>query len=104
MLHLNNKGADQPAHWRSLVSTFVIGSMVSIIAKLATGKISIFYLLSVSKQVGLSHRCDKNLTLLHLNNKGADQPARQRSLVSTFVIGSLVSIIAKLAIGKISIF
>ena len=31
----------------------------------------------------------ENLSLLHANNKGADQPAHQRSLISTFVIESL---------------
>ena len=38
----NNKGADQPAHVRSLISAFVIGSLERIISKLATGEISIF--------------------------------------------------------------
>ena len=32
----NNKGADQPAHPRSLISAFVIGLLESIISKLAT--------------------------------------------------------------------
>ena len=35
----NNKGADQPAHPRGLISTFVISSFESIISKLATCKI-----------------------------------------------------------------
>ena len=36
----------------------------------------------------------RNLTLLHVNNKGVDQPARTRmpSLISTFVIHLLESI------------
>ena len=38
----NNTGADQPAHPRSLISTFVICSLESIICKLAVGEISIF--------------------------------------------------------------
>ena len=41
-LATNNTGADQPAHPRSLVSTFVIRFLKSIICKLATGEISIF--------------------------------------------------------------
>ena len=36
----NNKGADQPAHPRSLISTFIIPVLESIISKLAT---SIFF-------------------------------------------------------------
>ena len=38
----NNKGADQPAHPRSLISAFVVRILESIIRKLATGEISIF--------------------------------------------------------------
>ena len=38
----NNKGADQAAHPRRLISTFVIPFMKSIISKLATSEISIF--------------------------------------------------------------
>ena len=38
----NNKGADQPAHPRSLISTFVIRFLESIISKLATSQIKIF--------------------------------------------------------------
>ena len=39
---VNNTGADQPAHQRSLISTFVIDFLESTIFNLATGKISIF--------------------------------------------------------------
>ena len=42
---------------RSLISAFVIRFLESIVSKLATSKISIFYLVSVDKQAGL------NLTL-----------------------------------------
>ena len=34
----------------------------------------------------------ENLTLLHTNNKGADQPVHLGSLISTFIIHSLESI------------
>ena len=54
LLHANNKGADQPAHLRSLTSTFVICFLESIIAKLATCKISILYLVPVAEQAWLS--------------------------------------------------
>ena len=46
----------------------------------------------------------ESLTLLHANNKGTDQTAHLRSLISVFVIGFLESIIAKLAPRKVSIF
>ena len=38
----NNKGADEPAHPRSLISTFVIRFLENCICKFATGEISIF--------------------------------------------------------------
>ena len=50
----NNKGADQPAHPRSLISAFVIHLLESIISTLATNKLSFFYLVSVAEQGGLS--------------------------------------------------
>ena len=50
----NIKGADQPAHSRRLISAFVIRILKSIISKLASSKISIFYLVSVAEETGLS--------------------------------------------------
>ena len=38
----NNTGADQPVHPRSLISTFLIRFLESIISRLATSEISIF--------------------------------------------------------------
>ena len=38
----NIKGADQPAHVRSLISPFVSHLLESIISRLATSKISLF--------------------------------------------------------------
>ena len=37
-----NTGADQPAHWRSLINAFVIPVLESTISKLASSKISFF--------------------------------------------------------------
>ena len=39
---VNNTGADQPAHPRSLISAFVIRVLKSTISKLATSEISVF--------------------------------------------------------------
>ena len=50
---MKNTGADQPAHPRSPVSAFVIRFLESIISKLATGGILIFFLVSVAKETGL---------------------------------------------------
>ena len=53
----NNRGADQPALPRSLISAFVIRCLERIISKLATNGDSFILLVSVAKQAGL------NLTL-----------------------------------------
>ena len=45
----------------------------------------------------------ENLTLLHVNNKGADQSTHPHSLIRTFGICNLEYKIVKLAQGKISI-
>ena len=50
----NNKGADQPAHLRRLISAFVIRFLESIVCKLETGEISIFKLVCVAEKTGLS--------------------------------------------------
>ena len=51
-----NKGADQPAHPRSLTSAFVVHFLESTIYmyNLATSKISIFQLVPVADETGLS--------------------------------------------------
>ena len=50
----NNKGADQPAHPCSLISTFVVCYLDNIILILAKSVISSIYLASVAAQAGLS--------------------------------------------------
>ena len=50
---VNNKGADQAAQSRSLISTFVICSLESIIEYLSC-KCSIFWLVSVADHAGFS--------------------------------------------------
>ena len=50
----NNIGADQPAHPGSLISTFIVLFLERIICKLATEEISIFQLVSVAEETGLS--------------------------------------------------
>ena len=55
MPYANNKGADQPAHPRSLISTFDVRCLDSIIPNiLAISKISRLYLVSEAKQDGLN--------------------------------------------------
>ena len=47
-----NKGADQLAHLRSLISAFAIHKLNSIVFKLAPSEISLFYLVSVAEKAG----------------------------------------------------
>ena len=54
MLHVNNKDADQPAHPCSLISTFIVCCLNSIIPLVSVSKISSLYLVSVASQAGLS--------------------------------------------------
>ena len=54
MPYTNNKGADQPAHPHSLISTFVVRYLDSIISLVSISEISSLYLASVAEQAGLS--------------------------------------------------
>ena len=53
MSYANNKGTDQPAHPRILISTFVVLCVDSIIPIFATSRISRPYLVPVAEQAGL---------------------------------------------------
>ena len=54
MSYANNKGADQPAHPRSLISAFVVRCLDSIIPLVSNSEISSLYLATVVPQAGLS--------------------------------------------------
>ena len=54
MPYANNKGAVQPAHPCSLISTFVVHCLDSIIPVVSISKISSLYLASVAAQASLS--------------------------------------------------
>ena len=53
MPYANNKGADQPAHSRSLISTFVVRCRDSIKPLVSISEISSLYLASLAAQAGL---------------------------------------------------
>ena len=61
MLHANNKGADQPAHPRSLISAFGIRCLDSIpaISVVSVCKISSLKLVPTAEQASLSLTCRK---------------------------------------------
>ena len=52
--YVNNKGADQSAHLRSLINTFVVRCLDSIEPLVSIPKISSLYLASMIVQAGLS--------------------------------------------------
>ena len=54
MPYANNKGADQPAHPRSLISAFVVRPLDSIIALVSRSEISRLKLVPVAEQAGLN--------------------------------------------------
>ena len=62
--------------------------------------LSCFILLSNRSTYGPGHA--KMCLMPYANNKGADQPAHPRSLISTFVVRCLDSMICILAIFKVS--
>ena len=54
VLYANNKGADQPAHPRSLISAFVVHCLDSVMSLVSVTKISSLMLASVAAQASLS--------------------------------------------------
>ena len=52
--YANNKGTVQPVHPRSLISTFVIHCLDSIILLVSIPKISSLYIVSMTAQASLS--------------------------------------------------
>ena len=59
MTYANNKGADQTVHMRSLISTFVVRCLDSIMPLVSISKISRLKLVAVAEQTGLSHTWSK---------------------------------------------
>ena len=54
MSYANNKGADQPAHPRSLISAFVVHCIDSVMSLVSVTKISSLMIASVAEDAGLS--------------------------------------------------
>ena len=54
MSYANNKGADQPAHPRSLISAFIVRCLDSVMSLVSVIYISNLMLASVAEQAGLS--------------------------------------------------
>ena len=79
MPYANNKGADQPAHLRSLISTFVVRCLDSMICILAISKVSRYQLASVAEQAGL------NLTWLKIPK---DMFSRDVAHIKNFMLSS----------------
>ena len=54
MSYVNNKGADQTAHPRSLISALVVHCLDSVMSLVSVAEISSLMLSSVAEQAGLS--------------------------------------------------
>ena len=54
LCHANNKGADQPAHSRSLISAFVVRCLDSVMFLVSVIKISSIMLAFVAEQASMS--------------------------------------------------
>ena len=59
MPYANNEGADQPAHQRSLISTFFVRCLDSMIPLVSISEIASLYLASVAEQAGLRLTCSQ---------------------------------------------
>ena len=78
----HNKWADQPAHPTSLISIFVIHFLERMVFKLAIGEFSIFYLVPVAMETGLSFR----LSLVgNLEDRFCPDEAHLRPTIKIFV-------------------
>ena len=104
MPYANNKGADQPALPRGLISTFVVHCLDSIIPLLAISKISISLLASEAEQAGLKStlvenpedRFSRDVARLISNNVFQDRILHEMSVVSSwFLCGKLLNTIGK---------
>ena len=83
MPYSNNKGADQHVDLQSLISTFIV-----------------HYLDSVMSRVTVSGPGHAKICLMpYVNNKGADQPAHLHSLISAFVVRCIDSMICILVVS-----
>ena len=90
-----NEGADQPAHLRSLISSFVVRCLDSIIPLLAITEISRLQLVFIDEQAGLSFTwlnipetgflVRRLPSMEQSNNKDVDQTARMCRLSCIFV-------------------
>ena len=54
MSYANNKGADQPVHPRSLISTYIVRCLDSVMSLVSVTTISSLMLASVAEQASLS--------------------------------------------------
>ena len=77
-----------------IINNFILGSRKRYIKHFSITEIEIF---SITYGPGHAKTC----LMSYANNKGADQPAHPRSLISTFVVRYLDSMICILAISNV---
>ena len=100
---VNNKGANQSVHSGSLVCVCIVHCLDSTAPTVTLLLYRKFQLqpASVIEQVGFLMTWLETF-LPYANNKGADQPAHPRSLIGSFVVHYLDSIILILVESNVS--
>ena len=93
--YANNKGTDQPAHPHSLISTFVVHCLDSIIPLVSISEISSLYLASVAAQASLS------LTWTETPEKGFPIPFNIVSVWKNNIWNQIVTAQQKLTLGNL---
>ena len=110
MAHTNNKSADQPVHVHSLISAFVrclnstlpIEAISKISKQFESYRVANIWRQNILMTGTIWATSWENLFLPYANNKGTDQPVHPCSLISTFVVRCLDSIIPLVSLSKIS--
>ena len=79
MSYANNKGADQPAHPRSLISAFVVRCLDSVMSLVSVTKIPSLMLASVAEQASLSLTWSETPEDTFSHDEATDDSACQNS-------------------------
>ena len=96
-------GIVSPQSWRKSVYSWRVGESVNPVKSIDLHQKDIRYWGELKGQTNLKWASSwENLFMPYANNKGADQPEHPRSLISTFVVRCLDSIISLVSISGIS--
>ena len=96
--YVNKKGADQPAHPDSLISAFVILLFASTVSSLITNEISLFLLVAVAEETGLSLALSKTpktsfVTSMHIYDYSSHAFKAPR-LICSMLVGKVKPVLS----------